>query len=156
MFFFPRHKWGAPALAGTQARGVSQHIRLGPAEGRGIAAHEILPSEKDGLCAYSFRGPQRVKGCDVIRLFVNVEDVRAHLLHDLGKGGVEMKVKMPVQRHRLDPERVPFGMNSFEGHNPALILPKRRDDHRQFEVGMARERFKFRLILPDDACLADH
>jgi hypothetical protein len=67
-----------------------------------------------------------------------------------------MQVELPVEPDWLDEQGVAVCVRAFERNNAALIAPERGNDDGEFEVGLLGEFFQFRLVLPDDACFADH
>ena len=140
----------------NRAVAMLQNVRLHPREGRRVAPQEILPGEEKRLRVDPLRGAERVKGREIVWLFVNVNEIRANVLENPGHRGIVVEMKLPIETHRLDEQGVAARVGAFERNNAALVAPKRGYDNGQFEVGVFREFFKFLLVLSDDARFADH
>ena len=72
------------------------------------------------------------------------------------KRRVIVQMELPIEPHRLNAQRIPIRVSAFEKDYAALVAPERRDHDGQFHIGLPRKFLQFRLILPDDACLAHH
>src|SRR5690606_7931883 len=96
----------AIALAPQYLRSVvdSRHRRSGHAvvsqleepEGWRVAAVEVLPGEEDHARADHAAQHRRVEGHRVVRLLVDMEDVRAEVAHDPAEPWIEMNMVAAV------------------------------------------------------------
>ncbi len=65
--------------------------------GKSKIFQEIFPSEENEFGSRSFGGPGCLPGRQAVGLFLEVNDVRLHLLHIVRKVGVEMPFDPPFE-----------------------------------------------------------
>src|SRR6266487_4245205 len=75
-------------------RRVTVIVLLELAEGWRIAAVDVLPGYKQRLNLVVPRKPHGMEGREVVRLFIDMQDLRSHLAHDLFLARVAVAVKM--------------------------------------------------------------
>jgi len=111
---------------------MAQAVALKEGEGRGVAAQQVLPTEPQGPASGLSGQNHPVKGRQVVRFFVQVDDVGPKGANLAGQARVEMEVKMAVERHSLYDQFVALGVGPFQGKDAALVLPERGDHDAQF------------------------
>ena len=88
---------------------MSQHPALDQPEGEWIAPLEVLPGEEQRLCPDAARSPNREVGGEVVRLLVDVHDLRREFRDPPGQPRIIVQVEVPVEANRLDDQAVALG-----------------------------------------------
>src|SRR5207248_10386642 len=119
---------------------------LEPAERRGVAPQQVLPCEKQGPRASASRLPRAVRCCKVVRLLVDVHQVRPKVAQGASQARPGEQVVAAVKPHRLYAQTV-FGRRLrllLELDAPtARFAPLRsRDCDQLLDIGMGSDRLE--------------
>ncbi len=84
-----------------------------------------MPGEEDDahIGALPPRGKQRVKGGQVIRLFVEMNDIGPRAREDFANRWIVVKMLAAIEAQRRDEKLIVTDVFSFELKHPALIFP---------------------------------
>jgi len=134
----------------------AQHLPFNLAERQRVAAMQVLPGKEQrfgpDLAGLPHGQPRR----QVVRLFVDVDDVGPELGQAAGQIGEVVDVVAAVEANRLDEQLIPRGEAALEGHRAAGVVPTRRHDGKQFHAGDAGDGFQLGLIGAHQQGLGEH
>src|SRR5690606_20073988 len=152
----PQHYAGV-AVADDRRRGRPVVVALQQAEGWRVAPVNVLPGEEDRLRASAPGQPGGVGRHEVVRLLVDVDNVRPELAYALAQPGVVVDVVVAVEAHRLDDEFVAVGVHRLQGQlTDAILVPRGWHDQTQLDAGEPGKLLDFLLVDTGHQRLGEH
>src|SRR6266568_378176 len=138
-------------------RRVTVIVLLHLAERWWVAAVDVLPGNKQHLRLVAPRQARGVKGREVVRLFIDMQDLRAYLAHDLAQAWVVIEMKMAIEHHRCDDRAIAPGVARLKNLLAAIIgQPVSRRDKSEFDARTKRQFFQFALCSARHKGFRDH
>src|SRR5919202_1357584 len=133
--------------AGNCSRCMAQVVALEPAERRRVATLDVGVVIEATARAELDAEAHRLEGCQIERLFVDMENVRANILDQPSQPRVEMQVKMTVEPNRQHLQPVAPIMAPLElGRAYAGLLPTWRHGDCKLDAWQRSQLFGFALV----------
>src|SRR5262245_61751470 len=136
-------------------RGV-QAVPFPPAKGRGIRPHEVLP-RKEQSPRFALRGlAHRQARGEVVRLLVDVDDVRPKRPQQVAQSGEVEQVKVSIETCRQHAQAVAPQMGALKRLATAVLQPVWGNDAGQLYIGLPRQLLELALVGAYHAGFGDH
>jgi len=133
---------------------MAQRPCLPQGVGQRVAAGQILPAKEQAARPGPAGQGQRLPGGDVVRLLVDVDDIRGGV-EPAAQTGVVVQVKVPVEADRIGDQAVAGRIAAFQRGLAALVAPGRRHNHRQVDAEPG-DFLQLALVNAHDAGLGEH
>ena len=128
------------AAAGNRVGAATKHAALEPAKRGRVVAHLVLPGEEQRARADASSQPTAVRGRQVVRLLVQVNQVGSDVTQHAAQPGPIEEVVATVEADRLDAQVVRVRASRRFEHqgSAAALVPRRwRHDDKAFDFGRA-------------------
>src|SRR5258707_15589832 len=129
---------------------VKQDIALTKRERQRILLENVLPAKEERFRPGSAGQPEGVPRSQVVRFFVDVDDLRLYVSEAGGKRREIVQMEIAVEAHGLDAQIVALCVSAFKAHLAGRITPEWRHDDRQLHIRQPCHLFEFALVDADD------